>query len=682
MAGVEHEQMGHELEYYPEPGELIEDDIIFYKQKTTGALSKAMEDDFNLTPYIINDIYPNWCKVQRQLFEFYEENDNGERKENEKVNVMFDRMVEAMNMTPETLFRGSINSQPEKREWMPQLLKELERFRAVPWLRWRGNNAFVKHLDLMATFRRKNWPLNAAAWKGGKLLDGCDFDKTFAEFLELGEEPAPTNRQEGKLLVHHSISLTLQAARDLLINLEPINIPVENLLNEETRPTPVDTPFDHPLFERGTESRPGALAMKAYLSGTVELSKSRYPLDGKSSYAGEKRDFGVFADMKPVESQEDEDAKRQAIGSGKKGKNAKAPTKKKLHSKAGLGPVSSPDNSFYDYTVKDADRDIENLRTMANGEDLSGEDEGVTPVWLLPSDVLQKYRPTLRAELDKAGWEELAEPGQAARPENIAKTLQELEWIIDESNADVRAALEGAMKLTYPRLKTLKCTVFALRYARSLHMRLLLAARPSDDLLQARADRLEDWILHEEVWNAAHRFSLSKTKATNKDRPRLKKEIQMREANIANWRAQITALEKALDTKQQADDDAAAAVKEAMKHGEKADSDNNSSQVSAKAAIAKSAVQDKKKKKGEKETKTTEAPTRLVLDPFRYMVRAGGRGFSPRTVKRSTQPEFTVFAEGGPPGYEKLPKGDTYQKLQYMIILTFWRVLKAQQNGL
>ncbi|KAK6836839.1 hypothetical protein PG987_007334 [Apiospora arundinis] len=42
----------------------------------------------------------------------------------------------------------------------------------------------------------------------------------------------------------------------------------------------------------------------------------------------------------------------------------------------------------------------------------------------------------------------------------------------------------------------------------------------------------------------------------------------------------------------------------------------------------------------------------------------------------------TIFAAGGPPGFRGIPTDTVYEKLQYMIILTYWRCWMAAETGL
>ncbi|KAK8079241.1 hypothetical protein PG994_003048 [Apiospora phragmitis] len=547
-----------------------------YKIEITDALDKSLDGDFNLTEYLIKENYPQWHVILEGILSLPGETEDWQKHD---PNELFDDAVEAMALVPQALSRAKLNSQTEKRRWMPVLLKHLDQLRRAPWLRLRGNDHLLDHLDAMSEFRRKNWP--------GKLIGNKEFDEIFAQFIQLGKNSPPTDRDEGRTLVHGSVHSVLDAARALLISLDTINIPLESLVNEETRPPCVDNPVSNPLFLSGTEKRPGAIALKAYLGGSHNESESQYPLDGSRSYSGEKRDFGVFSDPK-LGTSEDGHTKRQAVGDG-----GSAGIKKKT------GGADKSQGDYYNYTWEDADQEIEDLLLLAEGRELPPKHPGsVTPVLDIPSDYKSTILPKMQA------WDWPREAVQARCPDQMTADLEELEKEMTlQRDYIVQTCAEG--RFTYSNLKTLKCTAFVLRYMRAMYIRLLMMGRPTDDLLQARADRLADWTLHEEVWNHANAYSLSRTKPNFKNRPRLEREIRKRTAKIEDWRNQILALHKAMAKKET---------------GKAAEAEANLDTL-AKSPVA-AAVQDNVNTEEEDNdiyTRMAEIPE-LVLSPSRYAV--------------------------------------------------------------
>lgn len=672
--------------YYeqPEKGDELLRRIREYDQTVVDALERSLaEEDFNLTAHLITQVYPQW---RRNLVEIQKyRSDKGLDFWNRNPDSLFDFAVNSMVAMPQALSRAKLNTQAEKRAWMPVLLRTLNRLSKAPWIRYRGKDHLLRHIDAISYFRMKNFPLNQAAWSKGELAGNPEFEKIFAEFNRLVANGQPKSEYEGRGLVHSSVNLVLDAARALLISLDAINIPLEKLVNEATRPTCVDKPITEPLFFSGTKEQPGAIAMKAYLGCPQKESESQFPLDGSVDYSGEKRDFGVFSDPATAAKFDEYVAKRQALV-GRKGGNA-GPTKQNKNKS------TSCDDHHYRYTIEDADADIEDLQALVEGS--ARTKAVVTPVHAMPADVLAKYRATILPNFNEWAW--AREAGLAGRPDQMSLDLARLEQEIESQRAFIVAARQAG-RFNYANLKVLKCTALVLRYLRSLYMRLFLAARPTDDLLQARADRLADWILHEEVWNDATRYSLKMAKANSKLGPQHRRDLKAREANIEEWRTQLLALQKDIVKKQHAKAD----------EDEEASEEELGGTAPAGPAPPVSLPETPKREVEDLDYGAYLDEPELVLSPTRYRARMRRpivRGETRNEYhwvtkenrekqlvkgdkkKRNKQkpPKLAVFSAKmaeGPKGYQDLPREKVYDKLQYMIILTFWRVLQAQVHNL
>ncbi|KAK8030133.1 hypothetical protein PG993_011424, partial [Apiospora rasikravindrae] len=639
-------------------GDELRQQIIDYQNELQKTMVKSLKEDINLTEHIIMKSYPKWCSLLENIM-FY----RGDFQEYEYADTLFDNAVVAITAVPQALSRAKLNNQAEKRRWMPILLEHLENLSRAPWLRYRGTNGVLDHINYMSAFRRKNWPLSEAAWEKGRLIGNEDFDQIFAEFADLDRKGPPKDTFEGRRLVNGSVKSVLKAAKTLLISLDDINIPLESLVNEESRPTCVDRPNSDPLFLSGTEKRPGALALKAYLGGPREESKSDFPLDFSQTYAGEKRDFGVFADpevVARVAKEAENSAKRPALGGNKK----KTPSTRKKTTGGGGTVVPSQEGDFYSYTIADADADINDLLREARG--LEVRPSSITPVVRISSDVLMKYRSTCLPRFTKFQWAQDAV--DAHGPEQLSEDLVALEEEMTVQRGYI-VETRARGRFNYNNLKTLKCTTLFLRYLRCLHTRLLMAARPADDLLQARVDRLADWILHEEVWNDANRYSLARIKADSKLRPRYTAELAEREERIEDWRNQILALHKAMAMKGDT-----IRVEEETSEEETIEEETTIPTPETSHVAETTAPVQEEKKEVDYDAILDKEPER-VLDPSRREACKGEK------KEQEEEPEFTIFAEGGPPGYKELPQTEVYDKLQYMIILTFWRVLQAQLHN-
>ncbi|KAK8112564.1 hypothetical protein PG984_013090 [Apiospora sp. TS-2023a] len=691
----------------PEQGDVLLDRIKNYDKTLVNALGRTVDDrDFNLTAHLMTEIYPQWCRNLQEIHE-YRLDEDGDKFWNRNPDKLFDFAVNSMVSMHQALRSGKLNTQAEKRAWMPVLLRNMDQLSKAPWIKYRGKDHLLRHFDGISYFRMKNFPLNQAAWTKGELAGNPEFEKIFADFERLVANGQPKNEQEGRGLVHSSVNLVLNAARALLISLDDINIPIEKLVNEATRPTCVDKPITDPVFFSGTKEQPGAIAMKAYLGSPPKNdSDSLFPLDGSVDYSGEKRDFGVFTapdeETITIAANHIENvAKRQALVGKKAGaaKESRCPVMQNSNSNvsskaskdswasyASWASSSRENDSHYRYTIADADADIGDLEAVIQGYS-TGSKAHVHPVVAMSTDLLGKYRPTILPRLLEWNWaREAASPGHS---DPVGQDLPRLEEEI-AALRQVIVATRLAARPNYSNLKMIKCTVLLVRYLRSLYMRLFLAAHPKDDLLQARADRLADWILHEEVWNDATKYSLKMTKSTSKLRPQLRRDLEAREANIKDWQDQLLKLQIDIAKKQGAKAEDEEEVVEAVDEEEVAATDG-------------AKYKDKDVKDLEYGAYLDEPE--LVLDPTRYAARMRGntaQGESryewhwvtkengerqlvkgeKKKQQKVKSPKFVVFAGVGPQGYKELPKEGVYDKLQFMIIMTFWRVLQAKLNNL
>ncbi|KAK8063298.1 hypothetical protein PG996_007950 [Apiospora saccharicola] len=714
----------------PAQGDVLLDRIINYDKTIVSALGRTLHDrDFNLTAHLMTEVYPQWCRNLQEIHE-YRLDEDGDKFWNRNPDKLFDFAVNSMVSMHQALRRGKLNTQAEKRAWMPILLRNMDQLSKAPWVKYRGKDHLLRHLDGISYFRMKNFPLNQAAWTKGEMAGNPEFEKIFADFERLVANGQPKNEQEGRGLVHSSVNLVLNAARALLISLDDINIPVEKLVNEATRPTCVDKPITDPVFFSGTKEQPGAIAMKAYLGSPPKNdSDSQFPLDGSVDYSGEKRDFGDFAspDEETITTNNIEIEnlpKRQALV-GKKAETTKAssrcpvmqnksikaasqPSKPRWASKASWvksstsSSTSRENDSHYQYTTADANADIGDLEAVVQGY-ATGSKPHVHPVVAMSADLLGKYRPTILPHVLKWNWAR-----EAASPEHSDPVGPDLPRLEEEIAAlrQVIVATRLAARPNYSNLKMLKCTVLLVRYLRSLYMRLFMAARPKDDLMQARADRLADWILHEEVWNDATKYSLKMTKSTSKLCPQLHRDLEAREANIKDWQDQLLKLQIDIAKKQAAKAEEEEEVVDAMDEEEVVVAEEEEEEAAAPVEEEVTAplgppppINLPEPKYKDKDVKDLEYGAyldepELVLDPTRYAARMrgntarGSRGTSgtggekKKKQQKVKPPKFVVFAGVGPQGYKELPKEGVYDKLQFMIIMTFWRVLQAKLNGL
>ncbi|KAK7995834.1 hypothetical protein PG991_015301 [Apiospora marii] len=767
----------------PDHGDVLLERIRDYDKDAVAPLTTFTREwnrnrRFNAATPLITEVYPQWYRNLEEIVK-YRSGEYGNQFWNRNPDKLFDFAVSCMIYMPQALQRAKGSRPEEKRAYMPVFLRTMEQLSRAPWIRYRGNDHLLRHLDDMAKFRFRHFPPNWAAFDNGELTGNPDFERVFAAFDRLVANGQPTSAEQGRGLVHSSVTLVLDAARALLIKLDDINITLDRLVDEATRPTCITRPVTDPLFFSGTKEQPGAVALKSYLGSPQKDSDSQFPLDvdGASTYLGEKRHydefskFGPYPISKPPADAGENIAKRQAL-EVKKGEPASSGPVQKPNSqsskptgKSSSGPATkqkaksskptknnnskssnsaAKDDGHYRYTLEDAEADIESLQAAVGGW---APPKGlVHPVCGMPTDILARYYDTVKPWFDEWAWARKAD-GHDLVPGLSSKVLAQLEREI-EKQRDYLAVMRKADRYNYGKLKGMKCASLLLCYLRSVHMRYLMLARPDNDLLQARADRLAYWILHEQVWNDATLYSLRMTKATSKLRPQLRSDRKAREAHIADWQEQLLALEQDIAqdpvdkpvgemTAAELDEEmeGIAVVEEEVFGGAEGDEEvapvvdeENGGAVHEKeeeataAAAAEAAAKEgntapppvfdqPRGKYYGKEVEDLEycaypGEPQLVLDPVRYgrrmrrlyvsgeaqaryewhwVTREDGEKELVKGEKKKRAPKpakFTVFEAGGPEGHKDLPRETVYDRLQYMIIMTFWRVLQAQLHDL
>ncbi|KAK6859155.1 hypothetical protein PG995_005008 [Apiospora arundinis] len=87
-------------------------------------------------------------------------------------------------------------------------------------------------------------------------------------------------------------------------------------------------------------------------------------------------------------------------------------------------------------------------------------------------------------------------------------------------------------------------------------------------------------------------------------------------------------------------------------------------------------------RKQPKPKETTPSPHRITKEG-RILGSLTYKTTGPAAHRPAADPNSaTIFAAGGPPGFRGIPTDTVYEKLQYMIILTYWRCWMAAETGL
>ncbi|KAI0126100.1 hypothetical protein BJ170DRAFT_725904 [Xylariales sp. AK1849] len=338
---------------------------------------------------------------------------------------------------------------------------------------------------------------------------------------------------------------------------------------------------------------------------------------------------------------------------------------------------------FVDYTLENADADIELLRYQAGIADAE-EDEVTVPETLdtiteelnkvtegldlmtmtgdLPVATLRDYRPSLQFELEKYKFDYEKALAITDRPEaanflrNLEVDIRYLRQCIQEYEED------HPTDNTY--IKKARIDAFVLKYIRSLHVRVAVATWT--DREKSLRGRLEDWIVYERAWNRADELQVLRQGRKPKPRTPMGQEppknayqqrIDSRNANISEWTQLLESLKPRHEDSEQEESMNKDDQKSSNKELHLGDLDfyriRLHDLLGRRARAGRTQLEDPKeinKKTDEDRKEEAELLATLAAN----------------------------FAPGGPPQYTKHPVDTVYHRIQYMIVLTQWRCLQAQ----
>lgn len=292
------------------------------------------------------------------------------------------------------------------------------------------------------------------------------------------------------------------------------------------------------------------------------------------------------------------------------------------------------------------------------------------------------------------------------------------------------------------RLKAWRMTAWRTRYLRCLHLCLLAVAAgvTADHFNRVYDRRLQDLIEHERAWLAADRYALERLLKAAGPKREARQRIRDREENISEWEdllkeaKQVTSGEKETEpprkkkrtiqikqsdfpiklpfSKENKKTKAAAASPATIPSGpprqpskQKWANPPGFEQQLQKAQRAllnpNAAQQQQQQQPDDDDIEMENAPDsaspssdkeKAKDDLAKYAVLMRDGPVLGSLVWDPNAPDADApaadprsahkFARGGPPGYENLPTGTVYEKLQYMIILTLWRCAMATETRL
>ncbi|KAI5864378.1 hypothetical protein GGS23DRAFT_620214 [Durotheca rogersii] len=554
-----------------------------------------------------------------------------------------------------------------------QLLSQLDALSRQPFVSF--DSAIETHIQRMTWLVTDLAPKREAAWKNKDLINSDKFQKAYNAFIDLQYDDR-WGDSERRFFVAESQRILEDAFLGLGLPVTLARIP-SGLFDDSRRPTYVDYAADDDRFFYGEGVRPGVYSVILQLGGTLT----------RQQRAGIRKAMGARATPK---------ASKPPSRASKKSQKPPAPKRKKRSGRSGRTKGRAPKrrrtDGGYSMDMKNADADIEDVYSDARFDGVAARplDQLVTPTAANREAMLSSYRRDFVAILGEAHarfYDPRSGPPARAGRDGV---LAALEAGIEEQRA--RAARDGVAGAGAGRLKQAKLAAFALKYLRALHTKLVLASPPAPGArlpAAALAARLDDWILHERVWNAGDAKSAAAPRTSAATRALLREDIARRDANIASWEALRAALEEEEGEEEEEDEE--------YKEEEDDDDDDKGEGKEGGAQGAGSeppappfhflaqtlepgipgqfVFLDKRGERRREERRRAEI-ARAGRAPESF----GGGGREEEYAREDALREAAraAFRTGGPPGYQGIPQAAVYQRLIYMIVLTQWRCYQAR----
>ncbi|KAI0869953.1 hypothetical protein GGS24DRAFT_493360 [Hypoxylon argillaceum] len=527
-----------------------------------------------------------------------------------------------------------------------------------------GTNGLSSHPIRMALQLRTIEPPLRSAWTqdGYDIKPDEEFERIFEEFNALEKDPR-NFQYNHELYVSESYRFLEAACEALNIPADKV-YPDDNFFSNETRPTFLEYPAGSREFFYGKGSRPGILSAKSSIGALLTTDEA--------------------------------DVIKRVRDEGRK--KAKKTSKKQnmyTHHQPPNHPKRARTTGDYTMTSINAAADIEDVLRDSKYTELKGGDVDrpdsqrlVTPTVEIRKTMLVPYHDDLRRIIDEIFKRKFGTPtSQAKLPQT---SLERSAWLtratreIDVARASVNELID--VTTTPAKAKLLRLAAYRLKLVRAIYTAGLLAGTPAADQAEIKEGleaRLEDWILHERAWNVAEAVTLRRTGMTRELFDAISDQCSERRANISHWREMLG--ESSRQPRSRKDEDEAEEEEEeeqGKKEGEEEEQETPDPRISTLT---------------DEEIATADYLLHHCLHPrlpsagnylldereegrqrrwYNKVARAklAGRPIPPWTHKAP----FDPFEAGGPPRWKSLPKETVWDRLQYMWVLTYWRMFQLR----
>ncbi|KAI0452835.1 hypothetical protein F5B21DRAFT_320054 [Xylaria acuta] len=717
-----------------------------------------------------------------------------------ELDILFQRVVKLLHQAVEYVKVAKYQLTPVHKG----LLKNVHRINNTPDI---GNDGLNMHQIKMGNQLMEIRPPNRAAWmKDGKdLKPNSEFDRIYEDFCQLKRDTriAQTSHE-----MYATGSWQLLQSAFQALHLPVIEIlPDDDFFDNDVRWTFVDYPYGSDEFLYGINGRPGMLALKNKIGGILtnsEREKMSGPVHGIAKVAkvivdedySKQKNKGKGKEMsnaggKPAMKEKHKEkngepskSKDKTIKEKRKKKDKKEKKKSKKNKKsptneAGPNP-KKPRTGWGGYTMNivNAAADVEDclrdsMFTSVRDDDVyrPGPERLLTPTVETRRTTLVAYHEDLRYITDEIYKRRFGTPmsrdklPQTATDRKAWLALAKKELLY--ARAGVHNLIDSANSPA--KAKKLRLAAYKLKLVRAMYTIGLVSGEPAasaERIKEGLMGRLDDWILHEQAWNAAEEVIMGRPGITQETYEIINGQVEERDANITRWKQLRAEVEKGgyeaepvadlsifiennklaeeeveeEEVKQEQEEEEEEEEQGVYEYGEKGieeheDTADDESEVANdhdlhdegsedteiadyykvqendeeiadyyKVQQGGEEVADYYKVQDEAEEEQFDrvlthkeiANGRILLwnvlrpkrpDAGDYLLdwreeRRRRRWYEQAARARLTNkplppwnhlPVTDVFARGGPPSYENLPRKTTWERLQYVLVLTYWR---------
>ncbi|KAI1813412.1 hypothetical protein GGS20DRAFT_586515 [Poronia punctata] len=494
-----------------------------------------------------------------------------------------------------------------------------------------GTNGIGSHLASMAIGLIDHEPPIREVWleDGSDLKSDPDFDIAYEEFLAL-DDRIPRNRQ-GQIELYARMSwIQLNHALRALHIPEHLAEPDDGFFNSNIRPTYVDYPCDSAEFLNGRGEHPGVLGLKEMLGGPLTAAESE---SVKRWRKKRPTTTNILMNIK----------RHRSDPTSSKNDMARYKSYNRLNAAADLEDVLV--EGTYLVSNKTSKRE--------NNQDL------MHPTYPNRPEILATYEPAFCALVNEHFKTKFGLPDinhslpktSSSRRDWLTNAESEIRFartLIRQKMAGINSA---------PVAKEVRIAAYRLKLARALFMYGLFSGgnppASTSIIKTALRDRLSDWVLHEEAWNASDDNLLSRSGLKKETYNAVRESVKKREINIQNWSKWQDA-----DT----DDDVDVGVEMPLMM--------TKDEIDTAESLLMDVLHPRLPDRGDYLLDKRSERRRREWFGKMAVAKLTGEPIPEWTHKKVVDP----FAAGGPPGFEKLPRNTVWERLLYMWVLTFWRL--------